>query len=384
MGRSHLTLAALATSAVPNLEVTQVRQHTYGGSGDFSSAMLSTPDGNDLIIRIPTTQAAETLQSADLLGLAALTPGARHNLPFRVAEALGQTRAGNTRAIVYTYLDGVKVDGSRITADSTIVPSIARALQAIHNLPSSLIVEAGLPVRSAIEAREETTRLIARGEATRLVPSSVLTRWQRVMADRAIWQFHSTVVNGALTSESFLYDDADSVSGVLDWSQLRVADPATDLAWLAETPGDTMVTVVAEYARLRDIPDPASLLRRAQFYSELDIVRWLLHGKDTHSTEIVDDAVGMLGTLVDRISGEAVTEKPVMGVTEAVDLLGQVPGIIPGNQHGADGLLDDPELQRDTDFDEDDSAEHSTSTATGPIPVQGGDAGPTGGSPRTR
>ncbi len=356
MVRSHLTLAALATSAVANLEVTQVREHTFGGEGDYTSAVLRVADGEELIIRIPNSTTAETRQSADLLGLAALTEGARSRLPFAVSEALGQTRAKNTRAVVYRYLDGYKVDESQITADSTLVPSIASTLAAIHRLPSGLIVDAGLPVRSAAEVREETSRLLARAESTRLVPSSVLTRWNRVMHDTKLWQFNTTVVNGGLSADSLLLNADGEVAAVLDWSELRVSDPAVDFSWLTNAPADTLLTTVADYARLRDLPDPANLLRRAEFYHELELAKWLLHGKDTHDQSIVDDAIGMFATLVDRISGDDSREDaaPAMSITQVQDLLEHVPADVSLRvEADADGILDDSELESRAELDGD-------------------------------
>jgi hypothetical protein len=40
------------------------------------------------------------------------------------------------------------------------------------------------------------------------------------------------------------------------------------------------------------------------FAAELELARWLLHGTEKRSTEIVDDAVGMLHALLDRVSGD--------------------------------------------------------------------------------
>ena len=79
MARSHLTLAALATSAVPGLDIVQARAHGSSGRspgthGAYDSAVLLDRDGRSLIIRVPLSQAAETEQSADLVALRALVP----------------------------------------------------------------------------------------------------------------------------------------------------------------------------------------------------------------------------------------------------------------------------------------------------------------------
>ena len=41
--------------------------------------------------------------------------------------------------------------------------------------------------------------------------------------------------------------------------------------------------------------------QRAMLYSELELAKWLLHGTELRSTEIVDDAVDLLTSLADSV-----------------------------------------------------------------------------------
>ena len=54
------------------------------------------------------------------------------------------------------------------------------------------------------------------------------------------------------------------------------------------------------YSAARGSVDP-QLRQRATLYAELEVAKWLLHGTEVRSTEIVDDAVAMLTGLVDRM-----------------------------------------------------------------------------------
>jgi hypothetical protein len=70
------------------------------------------------------------------------------------------------------------------------------------------------------------------------------------------------------------------------------------------------------------------LRQRATLLSELEIARWLLHGTETRSTEIVDDAVQMLSGLVDEVQKDIMNPigpqtMPVLGVDEVERLLAQ-------------------------------------------------------------
>ncbi len=362
MVRSLLTLAALATSAVPNLDLVRVAEHTNQGFGDYSSAKLWQRDGNELIIRVPANQQAETLQSADLLGIAALSAGARSRLPFAVPHVLGQTRAKDTRAVVYEFVAGSGVELGAITADTSLVRSLAEAIAAIHGLPSSVIVEAGLSVRSAAEVRMELTRLVERAQRTGLLPEIIHRRWLALLADDALWQFSGTVINGGFAAESLLIDDAGELCGILNWSEFRVADPAIDFGWLCAAPQHTLHAVVSRYAQLRNLADPVALIRRAELYRECEIARWLLHGKDTHDDAIVADAAAMLSVLLDRVTidgGDGLMPREDRGdlsLTQVHDVLDQVPKRVLSSSNGESVALTDDGLDSRYAVGEQDSA----------------------------
>src|SRR5690606_37790476 len=84
---------------------------------------------------------------------------------------------------------------------------------------------------------------------------------------------------------------------------LSVGDPARDLCWLYGSNDDAVIdTVVGAYSQTRAAGD-RQLEKRARLYGELELAKWLLHGTEQRSTEIVDDAVRMLHALVDRVEG---------------------------------------------------------------------------------
>ena len=109
---------------------------------------------------MPTSQAAETEQSADLVALRALTTGIRSRLPFDVPSYLGQTPVGGTRAVVYDFLGGHHIDIDDIPPGDGLAGSIGHAIAAIHTLPTNFVGEAGLPVLSATECHTRPRRCI--------------------------------------------------------------------------------------------------------------------------------------------------------------------------------------------------------------------------------
>ncbi|WP_167138990.1 phosphotransferase [Diaminobutyricimonas sp. TR449] len=300
MARSHLTLAALATAAVADLDVARATAFGSNSGGDFSSALLTGRDGRDWVIRMPRNPRAEAEQSADLVALRALSPGVRARLPFAVSTFAGQVPFQGSRAVVYEYVHGDKVPLQRV--DPTLAASIGRAIAAIHQLPTTFVTDAGLPTMTAVESLRATLSIIDRASATGLVPALLQSRWEAATDDHLLWQFQPTVINGELSAESIL-SAGDAVSGVLGWQELRIGDPAKDLCWLLSAPTESADAALDAYMAARGGTD-RQLKHRAVLYAELELARWLLHGTEVRDTSIVDDAVAMLHGLVDRVQND--------------------------------------------------------------------------------
>jgi aminoglycoside phosphotransferase (APT) family kinase protein len=302
MARSPLTLAALATAAVPGLDIVRTSGFGGAGDGDFDSAILTTRDGAHLLIRIPRHQAAESQQSADLVALRAISAGVRSRLPFAVSTFIGQAPVGATRAVVYDFVYGRKASLGELTpGPEGSAASIGAAIAALHLLQTSFVADAGLPIVAPLDNLRAAVSVMDRAAATGLVPAPLLERWQAATEETSLWQFAPTVVHHALSADAFLLAD-DVVTGVLGWNELRVSDPARDLAWLMGAGEDVSQSALDAYAAKR--PGDRLVTRRARLYAELEIAKWLLHGTDTRSTDIVDDAVDMLAGLVDTVEND--------------------------------------------------------------------------------
>lgn len=320
MARSHLTLAALATAAVADLDVRATCLHGSIGEGEFDSARLSGGKGERWIIRVPRSQRAEAQQSADLVALRALSAGVRGRLSFDVPTYRGQAPIAETRAIVYDYVEGSPLSASEVMAGTGLPSSVGAAVAAIHSLPTSFVTDAGLTSHTPFEAMRSSASVVDRAASTGLLPAALLERWETAIQDSLLWQFQPTVINGSLQASSFL-TDGDHITGLLGWHDLQVGDPARDLSWVLGAPTEDSVDAVFDaYNASRGTSD-RQLRHRATLYHELDLAKWLLHGTQTKNTEVVDDAVAMMSRLVDAVHLH--DERPlVAGTTEALDIDG--------------------------------------------------------------
>ena len=337
MARSHLTLAALATSAVAGLDVAAAQPFTSNRHGDFDTALLTTRDGSHYLVRVPNSDAAEAAQTAELAALTALSSGARTRLPFALTSFVGQTmlrsRDGRAarRATVYEFVYGRRVRLERLFP-GVLPESIGVAIAAIHTLPTSFVIDAGLPVVTAIDSLRSVVGVMDRAAATSLVPAPLLSRWESATDDTALWQYQPSVIHGAMNADALLQSE-DSVVGVLGWSDLRVGDPARDLSWILSAPSpDTVDQVLDAYAEARPGSDVHELRRRAMLYAELELAKWLLFGFDTKDSGVVDDAVAMLDVLVQSVQGHtagalAHETGPILDVDEVERMLDQRPQV---------------------------------------------------------
>jgi aminoglycoside phosphotransferase (APT) family kinase protein len=329
MSRHRFTLAALATLAVPGLDVAVTRTFTGGGEGQHDAALLTDTDGEHSVVRAPVDAQSASRLTAEVEVLAVLTPGVRARFPFAVPSTRGVLPA--PQAVVTSYLPGVRLQPGAVGADSALAGSIGRAIAAIHELPTTVVAEAGLPVATAGECVKAVEELIGRVDSTGDVPLELVNRWSAAAADPTLWRFQPCVVHGGLAAESLLVspkEDLDArVTGVLGWAGLQVGDPARDLAWVLGLPAAGAAgTVFDTYSAVRGRNADAAITRRALLYAELEIARWLLHGVDRGDAVIADDAVQMLEALLASVlegtAGTLVGERlPTLTVTEVERML---------------------------------------------------------------
>ncbi len=331
MARSHLTLAALATAAVPGFEPTGVQTLSTGSNGEFDTALVTQRGGATYLVRVPTSLASQNDLVNQVVALEAMTQGVRSRLIFEVPEIVGRAPLAKTFGVVLNYLPGNVISLKDFTNNLSLAVLVGRATGSIHQLPTGFIGEAGLPVFSAAETQRQTTELVNRGRTTGLLPAVLLQRWSEAVEDASLWQFEPTVIHGSLGVDRFVIGE-DSVTGVLGWGSLRVGDPAWDLHWLASLDPDSQLAAFDSYADVRQSAIDPTLRQRAVLYSELELVRWLSHGVELGRQDIVDDAVAMLDRLVDTVRDEdvnTVAQEPeaVLSVSEVAVLLESTPEV---------------------------------------------------------
>ena len=119
-------------------------------------------------------------------------------------------------------------------------------LRALHDLPVNIYVETGVP--DGVGARAELLATLERmlHRVTPLLPEP-LREPGRELLRRVALSAPGTLIHGDLAGHHVLRLDGE-VSGVIDWSDARVGDPALDLGWaLYGTPEPFAEAVATTY-----------------------------------------------------------------------------------------------------------------------------------------
>lgn len=328
MARSPLTLAASVTSALPRATVVGVGPLTEGTTGRYDSAIATLDDGRRVVVRVPTDRDADVALRVEAHALKALTAGVRGVLPFGAPDVLGETAVDGVHAVVQTLLPGYRVDAMHVPAGAGVATALAAAIARVHDLPVTVIRDAGLPVQTAAQVRDDAERLLDRAEATGHLPFGLLRRWSTALGSEALWRFETTVTLGGVDPASFVLQDDDDgaphVTGLLSWGGLSVGDPAVDLRWTSSAP-DARGDVVDTYTRLSHRAPDGLLVARARLHAELEFAKWLVHGHSAGAESVVADAVALLTALDESVQDEPPLAHETVSVDDAIAVLGRVP-----------------------------------------------------------
>jgi hypothetical protein len=312
-----LALAALATAAVPNLDVVGARLDHVGV--DYVFAQARDKSGRTWVVRLALHAAAEAGQDAELALLTSLAGASSGGaLPFEVPRPRGSAAlAGGGKAIVYAALPGVPVVMELLDPGPGLAESLGRAIAAFHELPASIVIEAGLPAYTPSEYRARLVAEVDDAAHTGHVSARLERRWREQLERDAWWVFTPVPIHGDMACEHLL-EVGGRVSAITDFASVQVSDPAEDLSQLlAPLAPDVAGSIVGAYRRRRaDLDDP-HLEDRAAFLGEIAIIRWLRHGISLDDQSVIADARSMLADL-DQAVGEEEAEAARIATAEAV------------------------------------------------------------------
>lgn len=306
-------LAALATVAVPRLEVAGLRPPQFSDEVLSVTGLIDT-SGDRWMVVCPH----DTVGGLDMEAQNAVLErlGKAHDfskIPFEVPRPAGFTRTPEgDRVMVHRDLGGHVMETSDFDDPHLLPASLGNALASLHNLPELIYTGVNLPAYSAIECRDRHQAVLDEAAQEVVIPANLWDRWEESLENLSLWRFLPSPIHGDL-SETSIHVDHGRVCALTGFSSAHVGDPAVDIAWVFARASDEFLERFHEaYQQTRSEKD-LHLLERAELLSELAVVRWLVHGLHSGDSDIVDEARAMLSELSASV-GESTpkrTEEPV-------------------------------------------------------------------------
>jgi aminoglycoside phosphotransferase (APT) family kinase protein len=167
---------------------------------------------------------------------------------------------------------------------------LGRFLYDLHAVPPEFV---SLRARSSADVRAQVRAELerARGESFPLLAvheRAALDRtWSVFTDDDALWRLAPCLVHGDLGLQHVLVDERGDLSGVIDWSDVEVGDPAWDFAIVLHDLPDQGARALAAYGGAPD----AGFLTRAAFGWAFVPFHEVRRGLGTEQTDLVERGI---------------------------------------------------------------------------------------------
>lgn len=268
---------------------------------DFLVVHASDEAGTRWVVRTP--------RRADVVASAR---GEQRVLAFlrgRLPVAIPDWRLFQPEVIGYPRLGGtpvVTIDAGAPTwnvvdpaAPSPIfLDSMAALFASLAAVPVDAAAAAGVPVVAMAESRAALRRAMDTTREVLAPPPGVWARWQRFVDDDAMWPASPlALVHGDLHPGHLLVDDTARVTGVLDWTEAKVTDPALDLAMFHGCFGRAALTALIDrVAPAGGIPRANLEARAVERWAAFTVLgaEWALR---TGNTAVLEHAAGHLAAV---------------------------------------------------------------------------------------
>jgi macrolide phosphotransferase len=284
---------------------------TWTGAAPPAGAARAVTGVREWVFRFPRRPEVAELLEVELR----LLPVLAAQLPVAVPHpaVVGLLDDGEHRFVGYPALPGEPLRPELVTSGrgGLVVSQLAGFLAALHRVSVREVAAAGVRLRAMSDWRAHLADVVERGVGALrgAVDAAALDALARrcavVLGDDARWPAEVTVVHGDLGVEHVLADQGRCVlTGVIDWTDARVADPAMDFADLETGVGrDALLRVVDAYADASDRPPDDHLLDRVALYRDLLPLHTALHGVTTGQPAYVAEAARALGAAERGLGG---------------------------------------------------------------------------------
>lgn len=106
--------------------------------------------------------------------------------------------------------------------------TLGKTLAKLHQISKELALEAGVVVETPEEVKEKMKDRMEKVKEKFGVGEALWGRWQLWLNDEEIWPNETGLIHGDLHPGHILIEKSGNVTGLIDWTEAKVADPAND------------------------------------------------------------------------------------------------------------------------------------------------------------
>jgi macrolide phosphotransferase len=131
------------------------------------------------------------------------------------------------------------------------VPSLARVLVNLHCIPNSEVEAVGIKSLTPQETRKEILERVETVKKELGIGADLESRWRRWLDNDILWPPFTCFVHGDLYAGHILASKSGEISGIIDWSEGQVSDPAMDFSGHSAVFGEeSLKQLIKEYKQL--------------------------------------------------------------------------------------------------------------------------------------
>lgn len=283
----------------PDISIQTWAVHLSG----WDSVVLEVND--TLMFRFPRPNRPDV--EAQLEKEIALLPELARTLPLPVPQfdyICDDGPGAGRRFVGYRKLAGVQLrsDNPALAQPQQITRQLGEFISCLHRFPVERAAQLKIAPVSTADWRQRFRDLTAQvcGDVVPLLEPALRAKaaalWEGFVAAEAHFLFRPVLIHSDLNSDHILYDESSGkLTGVIDWGDVKIGDPAMDFADLLHTYGRAFVDVVlARYQLERD----ATFWQRVAFYADAmpfyEVLYGLIEGDEAHVQHGLDRVQSVL------------------------------------------------------------------------------------------